>query len=191
MRAYIVPSASRAVSNSHIARRLPVTLRTVGEWRRHFVRCAEYQERQTVRPNAVPSSPGGVPQPPRHDQKKCPGGIGHPPDPGQLRHTQNPTDPRLAGEAASIRSPAFLCEISTHNTSSAKHRPNSKSSTLRGAPHFSRAPSGTSSRNPASTGAPSSSDAASSMPCDSNPRILRGARFATITIFRPMSFSGS
>ncbi len=59
-------------------------------------------------------------------------------------------------------------------------------------PYFSLAPSGTSSRNPASTGAPSGGrDAASSMPFDSSPRILRGARLATITILRPMSFSGS
>src|SRR6185437_6400050 len=57
--------------------------------------------------------------------------------------------------------------------------------------YFSRAPSGTSSRNPASTGAPPSSDAASSMPFDSRPRIFLGARLATMTIFRPISFSGS
>ncbi len=57
--------------------------------------------------------------------------------------------------------------------------------------YFSRAPSGTSSRNPARTGAPSGSEAASNMPFDSRPRILRGARLATITILRPMSFSGS
>ena len=57
--------------------------------------------------------------------------------------------------------------------------------------YFSRAPSGTSSRNPASTGAPSGKDAASSIPFDSRPRIMRGARLATITILRPMSFSGS
>jgi len=61
---------------------------------------------------------------------------------------------------------------------------------LKGA-YFSRAPSGTSSRNPASTGAPPSSEAASNMPFDSRPLILRGARLATITILRPMSFSGS
>src|ERR1700722_11763460 len=38
--------------------------------------------------------------------------------------------------------------------------------------YLSRAPSGTSSRNPASTGAPSGREAASSMPFDSKPRIL-------------------
>ena len=58
--------------------------------------------------------------------------------------------------------------------------------------YFSRAQSGTSSRNPASTGTPSSpSEAATIMPCDSSPRSLRGARLATITTLRPMSFSGS
>jgi hypothetical protein len=57
--------------------------------------------------------------------------------------------------------------------------------------YFSRAPSGTSSRKPVSTGAPPSSEAASNMPFDSRPRILRGARLATITIFLPISFSGS
>jgi len=62
---------------------------------------------------------------------------------------------------------------------------------LNQAGYFSRAPSGTSSRNPASTGAPPSSEAASNMPFDSRPRILRGARLATMTILRPMSFSGS
>ena len=61
-----------------------------------------------------------------------------------------------------------------------------------GPAYFSRAPLGTSSRKPASTGTPSSpSDAATIMPCDSSPRSLRGARLATITTLRPMSFSGS
>ena len=62
---------------------------------------------------------------------------------------------------------------------------------VRVACYFSRAPSGTSSRKPASTGAPSGREPASSMPFDSRPRILRGARLATMTILRPMSFSGS
>ncbi len=31
-------------------------------------------------------------------------GTGHPPDPGQLRHPQNATDPRLAGEEAALSS---------------------------------------------------------------------------------------
>lgn len=57
--------------------------------------------------------------------------------------------------------------------------------------YFSLAPRGTSSRNPASTGLPSGSEAANSIPFDSSPRILRGARFATMTILRPISFSGS
>jgi len=59
-------------------------------------------------------------------------------------------------------------------------------------PYFSRAPRGTSSRKPARTGLPSGGrEAARSMPLDSSPRILRGARLATITILRPISFSGS
>jgi len=57
--------------------------------------------------------------------------------------------------------------------------------------YFSRAPSGTSSRNPASTGEPPSSEAASNIPFDIRPRILRGARLTTTTILRPTSFSGS
>ena len=57
--------------------------------------------------------------------------------------------------------------------------------------YFNREPNGTSSRNPVSTGAPPSSEAASNIPFDSNPRIFLGARFATITIFRPINFSGS
>src|SRR5271169_3339886 len=58
--------------------------------------------------------------------------------------------------------------------------------------YFSLAPTGTSSRNPARTGTPSSPrDAATIIPCDSNPRSLRGARLATITTLRPISFSGS
>ena len=57
--------------------------------------------------------------------------------------------------------------------------------------YFSFAPLGTSSRKLASTGWPSSpTEAASSMPLDSSPRILRGWRFATITILRPTKFSG-
>src|SRR5450432_807741 len=53
-------------------------------------------------------------------------------------------------------------------------------------------PTGTSSRKLASTGLPSSpKDAATIMPLDSSPRSLRGARLATITTLRPISFSGS
>src|SRR3954452_6873723 len=58
--------------------------------------------------------------------------------------------------------------------------------------YFSLLPMGKSSRKLAGTGVPSTpKDAASSMPCDSRPRSFRGARFATTTILRPMSFSGS
>src|SRR5579872_1793183 len=57
--------------------------------------------------------------------------------------------------------------------------------------YFKRAPTGTSSRKPARTGLPPSSEAATIMPCDSRPRSFRGARLATITTFRPSIFSGS
>jgi hypothetical protein len=57
--------------------------------------------------------------------------------------------------------------------------------------YFNLAPIGTSSRKLASTGFPPSIDAATIMPFDSNPRNLRGARFATMTIFRPISVSGA
>ena len=57
--------------------------------------------------------------------------------------------------------------------------------------YFRRAPTGTSSRKPASTGLPPSSDAATIMPFDSMPRSLRGCRLATITTLRPIIFSGS
>src|SRR5580704_9844620 len=60
-----------------------------------------------------------------------------------------------------------------------------------GRAYFNLAPTGTSSRNPASTGFPSSSDAATIIPFDSSPRIFRGARFATITTFRPTNASGA
>src|SRR6185436_19066790 len=57
--------------------------------------------------------------------------------------------------------------------------------------HFNLAPLGTSSRKLANTGWPSSpTEAASSMPLDSRPRILRGSRLATITILRPTRLSG-
>ena len=56
--------------------------------------------------------------------------------------------------------------------------------------YFSRAPTGTSSRKPASTGFPPSSDAATIMPFDSRPRIFRGARLATITTLRPTKSLG-
>src|SRR5450432_556044 len=56
--------------------------------------------------------------------------------------------------------------------------------------HFNRAPIGMSSRKPASTGLPPSTDAATIMPLDSMPRSLRGWRFATITTLRPINCSG-
>ena len=56
--------------------------------------------------------------------------------------------------------------------------------------YFSRAPTGTSSRNPASTGAPSGKDAATIMPFDSTPRSFRGCRFVTTTTLRPTRSSG-
>ena len=59
-----------------------------------------------------------------------------------------------------------------------------------GVDHFNRAPTGTSSRKPASTGLPPSSDAATIMPFDSMPRSLRGCRLATITTLRPIICSG-
>ncbi len=57
--------------------------------------------------------------------------------------------------------------------------------------YFRRAPTGTSSRNPASTGLPSPREAATIMPFDSRPRSLRGCRLATITTLRPTSDSGA
>jgi len=57
--------------------------------------------------------------------------------------------------------------------------------------YFRRAPTGTSSRNPASTGFPPSREAATIMPLDSMPRSFRGFRLATITTLRPIIFSGS
>ncbi len=58
--------------------------------------------------------------------------------------------------------------------------------------YFNRDPSATSSPNVASTGLPPSpSDAASNIPCDSSPRILRGARFVITTIRRPTNSSGA
>ena len=57
--------------------------------------------------------------------------------------------------------------------------------------HFSLAPSGTSSKKLANTGFPPSREAASSIPFDSSPRILRGARLVTTTILRPTSVSGA
>ena len=56
--------------------------------------------------------------------------------------------------------------------------------------HFSRAPTGTSSRNPASTGLPPSSDAATIIPLEVMPRSFRGFKFATMTTFRPINCSG-
>src|ERR1700676_2162110 len=55
--------------------------------------------------------------------------------------------------------------------------------------HFSLAPTGISSRKPASTGLPPSMDAATIMPLDSSPRSLRGCRLATITTLRPINCS--
>src|SRR5579862_6916250 len=57
--------------------------------------------------------------------------------------------------------------------------------------YFSRAPRGTSSRKPASTGLPSGAEAAKIMPLDSTPRSLRGSRFRTTTTLRPTSLSAS
>ena len=57
--------------------------------------------------------------------------------------------------------------------------------------YFRREPTGTSSRKPASTGLPPSSEAATIMPCDSSPRNLRGCRLATMTTLRPINDSGS
>ena len=57
--------------------------------------------------------------------------------------------------------------------------------------YFNLAPTGTSSKKLASTGLPPSSEAATIIPFDSNPRSLRGARLATITTFRPTRVSGA
>ena len=57
--------------------------------------------------------------------------------------------------------------------------------------HLKEAPVGTSSRNPARTGLPPSRLAATIIPFDSTPRILRGLRFATMTTLRPIRDSGS
>src|SRR5690242_11956690 len=56
-------------------------------------------------------------------------------------------------------------------------------------PHFRRAPTGMSSRKAASTGLPSSTDAAITIPFDSMPFSLRGGRFASTTTLRLMSCS--
>ncbi len=56
--------------------------------------------------------------------------------------------------------------------------------------HFNRAPTGMSSRNPASTGLPPSTEAATIMPLEVRPRNFRGCRLATITTLRWMSCSG-
>ena len=56
--------------------------------------------------------------------------------------------------------------------------------------HFRRAPMGTSSRKPASTGLPPSMEPATIIPFDSMPRSLRGCRLATITTLRPISSAG-
>src|SRR5262249_10849910 len=57
--------------------------------------------------------------------------------------------------------------------------------------HLRRAPTGPSSRNPASTGGPPSRDAATIMPFDSIPRSFLGWRLATMTTLRPTIFSGA
>src|SRR5208283_5421622 len=51
-------------------------------------------------------------------------------------------------------------------------------------PHLRRAPTGTSSWNPTSTGLPPSTDAATIIPFDSMPRSFRGCKLATITTLR-------
>jgi len=56
--------------------------------------------------------------------------------------------------------------------------------------HFRRAPTGMSSWKPASTGLPSSTDAATIIPFDSMPFSLRGCRLATITTLRSTSSVG-
>lgn len=58
-------------------------------------------------------------------------------------------------------------------------------------PYLSRAPTSTSSAKVARTALPSAVVAATTMPFDSRPRSLRGARLATSTILRPMSDSGA
>jgi hypothetical protein len=58
--------------------------------------------------------------------------------------------------------------------------------------YFRREPISTSSRNPARTGAPLGPTAAATIiPCDSRPRILRGTRLATMTTLRPIRVSGA
>src|SRR5690349_4304326 len=56
--------------------------------------------------------------------------------------------------------------------------------------HFRRAPTGISSWNPASTGLPPSTDAATIIPLEVSPRSLRGCRLATITTLRLINCSG-
>ncbi len=58
-------------------------------------------------------------------------------------------------------------------------------------PHLRRAPAGTSSWKPASTGLPPSTEAATIMPFDSMPRSLRGCKLATITTLRLTRSSGA
>ena len=58
-------------------------------------------------------------------------------------------------------------------------------------PHFRRAPTGMSSWNPASTGLPPSTEAATIMPFDSMPFSLRGCKLATITTLRLPVRSGA
>src|SRR5437588_11633457 len=57
-------------------------------------------------------------------------------------------------------------------------------------PHFNRAPTGASSRKPASIGFPPSSEAATIIPLDVMPRSLRGCKFATMTTFLPSNCCG-
>ena len=57
--------------------------------------------------------------------------------------------------------------------------------------HERRAPTGASSGKPTNEGLPPSSVAATIMPFDSTPRILRGLRLATIATLRPINDSGS
>ena len=57
--------------------------------------------------------------------------------------------------------------------------------------YLSLAPTGTSSKKPASTGFPPSMDAATIIPFDSRPRSFLGSRLATMTTFLPTSVSGA
>ncbi len=84
-----------------------------------------------------------------------------------------------------------LCEIASQHGFAVGIELGSIQVTMRiDQPHFRRAPTGTSSRKPTSTGGVSSSEAATIMPWDSMPRSLRGCKLATITTLRPINCSG-